>query len=223
MAVPKPKRYKKSLHKINVSAIEFDKIHLIRDKRLSSRLGLSSYELSFLLGKHDFFVRDVENPLEKKRYNIDDTNYLLLIFEDRLASIMPAKTEQETYQLEITYYLNGVRLPVYEINIINTVMHPKIITGEGKHEELPTTLDLFSFTDVQLYVDELLCDNFFNGPKRALDIFAKCKLNFGKNFHPRNMIKVLNYYTNKKSGIPKLDKVETNEFGRRLFVKVADI
>jgi hypothetical protein len=196
---------------------------MVMCKRLD--LKYSAYELSFLLGKNDFFVRDVENPLDTKRYNPDDTNYLLLIFNEQLSSIMPPKTEPNTYHLEITSYLNEIRRMVYEIALKDTNGSGyklfKIFEAEDKHVELDTSRSLLSFNEVQSYIDALLNTVFFNEPKRALDIFESCKTYFGENFHPRNMIKVLNFYTNKKSGVPKLNNDRRDDFGRRLFSKRA--
>ncbi|WP_345949164.1 hypothetical protein ABDD95_20170 [Mucilaginibacter sp. PAMB04274] len=194
----------------------------MRDKRLA--LGISAWELSFMFGKTDFLVRDAENPLITRRYNIDDTNYLLLIFDEKLPSVMPPKTEQDINHLEIISYFNEIRNNVYEIFIRDAkkvdYIFFKTIEVEKKYQELPTDLILSSFNEVKGYIDSLLKEDYFDEPKRALDIFNKCKEQLGERFHPRNMVKVLNYYTNKKSGIAKLNKDQKDDFGRTMFKKV---
>lgn len=220
MAGRKSNRNKIDINKPTVIAIEFAKIYMVMDKRLE--LNYSAYELSFLLGKNDFFVRDVENPLISKRYNPDDTNYLLLIFNERLSSIMLPKAERNSYNLRVTFYLSETRRKVYEIAIKNVgsndYIYFKDFEVEPKDIELPVSHGLFSFESVQSHIDTLLNSGYFDEPKRALDIFKSCKSHFGKNFHPRNMIRVLNFYTNKKSGIAKLNKDSRDNFGRKLFV-----
>ena len=219
------KRNKINVDKPTAISIEFTKIYRVMGLRLL--LGYSAYELSFLLGKNDFFVRDVENPLGTKRYNPDDTNYLLLIFNAQLPSIMLPKVEQNIYHLKVRSYLNEVKREVYEIAVKdpigNNYSHFKTFEAEPKEIELPTLGILPSFEETRSYLDKLLTSAYFNNPKRALDIFESCKSNFGDDFHPRNMIKVLNYYTNKKSGVPKLNKDKKDNFGRRLFIKRTDL
>jgi hypothetical protein len=222
MAVSDPKRKKKTVHKFTFPSFEFIKIYLVRDRRVY--LGISAYELSFLLGKDLQFVKDVEDPLEKKRYGINDTNYLWLILSGPLSSIMPDRVTVNTYHVKITKYSNGVRVTVYRIEKAETKEGPyeffKEIEVEDKHVELFSSLKTSTFEKVQAYIDKLLSENFFDTPQRALDIYQKCQLKFGPEFHPRNMIKVLNFYTNKKSGDPKLNKEKKNRFGRTLFVKI---
>jgi len=214
------KPFKKNTYKISHSSIDFDKIHKIMDFRI--KCGYSAYECSFLLGKTDFFFRDAENPLSTKRYNPDDTNYLQLIFETSLSAFMSPKIIEDLYHLQVTAYLNEDQKPVYDIAIRNEESKYgsfKVFTEEDKHQELHTPLKLFTFEEVKTYIDTLLADGTFNEPKTAFDIFNKCKKHFGEQFHARNMIKVLNYYTNKKSGIAKLNNSGTNNCGRKLFVK----
>ncbi|MEO7215546.1 hypothetical protein [Mucilaginibacter sp.] len=228
-----PKRNQKTHSKITISTVEFYKIYMVMFHRLAS--GYSAYEQSFLLGKTDLFVRDVENPLKSKRYNIDDANYILLIYNLSWKDIIPAEALQDNYQLEVTSYPGDKRIPVYEIrksakesgsvlfrNFTLDKNEEKseilIVTEEDKHVEPATQLFLSTYDDVKIYIDKLLIGIFFTEPKRALDIFKQCQLKFGITFHPRNMIKVLNFYTNKKSGVPKLDKERRDEFGRMLFV-----
>lgn len=221
MAPAKLKRSSKSIARLNVTAVEFTKIYLVMGKRLA--LGISAYELSFMLGKNDFFVRDAENPLNTKHYNIDNTNFLLLIYCELLSSVTPPKTKQDIYHLEIKSYFNKIRIAIYEITIKDAkedcYAHYNTFEVEDKHAELPTCMALFSFNEVLVYIDTLLAGEFFNEPKRALDIYVRCKTHFGESFHPRNMVKVLNFYTNKKSGVHKLNKDKRDGFGRVTFGK----
>lgn len=223
MVLHKSKRYKIEIEKHSVIAIEFTKIYIVMDLRLE--LGYSAYELSFLLGKNDFFVRDVENPSNSKRYNPNDTNYLLLIFNEPLCSIMLPKVEENICHLEIKSYLNEFRKIIYEINIKdknkNAYKPFKIFEVEDKQAVINTSRNVLSFEHVQSYIDTLLVNTYFDEPKRALDIFESCQANFGADFHPRNMIKVLNFYTNKKSGVVKLNKESRDDFGRTLFISQA--
>lgn len=224
MAVSGSRLKKKSTHEFTFASFEFAKIYLVRDERI--KRGFSAYELSFLLGKDDHFVKYAENPLEKKRYGINDTNYLWLIFGGPLSAIMPERIEVNSYHVRITHYSDGRKDNEYYIEKKDTKDAPyefyREIKVEEKHAELSTPSKVFTFEEARLFIDELLADGYFNTPQRALDIYQKCQLKFGSEFHPRNMIKVLNFYTNKKSGIPKLNKEKKNEFGRTLFIKLAD-
>lgn len=212
-------RFKKTVHKASVCSIDFEKVYMVMDRRLEE--GYSAYELSFMLGRESFYVRNAENPLHTLRYSVNETNYLLLTFSDKLPSIMPPFVEDDTYHLQITSYLNERRRQVFEISKRNEgheYILFKIIEEEDKHQELPTPLLLVPEEEVNVFLRSLIVDSWFSVPRTALDVFVVCKQYFGPSFHPRPMIRLLNYYTNRKSGTGELDKGK-NEFGRQTFIE----
>jgi hypothetical protein len=214
--------FQKRIYKTSLSSIDFDKIHKIMDYRI--KWGYSAYECSFLLGKNDFFFRDAENPLNTKRYNPDDTNYIQLIFQEDLSAFMSPIIKEDIIHLEVITQLNERRKTVYEISIRNDSQnkHFKTFIEEDKHLELPSPLNLSTFDEVKIHIGALIEHGFFEAKKTALEIFNACREYFGTDFHPRYMIAVLNHYTNKKSGIPILDNSSKNDCGRKVFWKPFD-
>lgn len=216
---------KKSKHLITFPAFSFEKIALL--KQLREKLGYSAYEVSFLLGKHNFFVRDAENPLKTTLIDSEDTCHIAKVFRTAISQITPPTIAIDNYQLEVIKGKTEKRKDRFEIYIRNTVpprTKPVEIIEEEKHIELPTKLVVSDVKTIRSFIHGLYQDGFFNNTRTALEIFDECRReeNFGPNFHPRNLIRALDHYTNSKSGESILDKSRTNLFSRRLFLKAID-
>lgn len=215
----KPKIYQLSLPAYSVEkALQF--VNFRREA------GYSAYECSFLIGKHDYFVRDIENLLDKSSFSTIDTNYILLIFRKEFKQVFPIKTFDGNFTLALKQSIGDKRKSVYEIVIdaFPPTNRSKIIYEEEKHLELPTKLELSDEETLKKFMRRLYDEGFLNNTRTALEIFDECRKeeNFGPDFHPRHMIRALNHYTNIKSGEPILDKGRTNLFARRLFFKPID-
>ncbi len=196
-------------------------------EQLRKKLGLSAYEVSFLLGKHDFFIRDAENPLKTTLIDPEDSCHLMKVFRLPLDHITPPNMPVDDYQMIVTKEKAEKKKDRFQIDIQNTIAglsKSVVLAEEEKHVELPTTLELSDEQKVRGFIHALYLKGFFNSTKTGLEIFDECRRaeNFGANFHPRNMIRALDYYTNKKSGKPILDNSRTNLFSRRLFFKPVD-
>ena len=197
-------------------------------EQLRKKRGYSAYEVSFLLGKHDFFIRDAENPLKTTLIDIEDTCHLAKVFQISIGDITPPNSTVDNYQLEVVKGKAERRKDRFEINIINAIPHhndPIIIIEEEKHAELPTKMVLSDLETVKSFIYKLFQEGFFNYTRTALEVFDECRKqeNFGSDFHARNMIRALNYYTNRKSGEPILDSSRTNLFARKLFFRPMNV
>ncbi|GGH12064.1 GNAT family N-acetyltransferase [Sphingobacterium alkalisoli] len=217
---------KQKLHQLSLPAYSVEKSHDFL--RYRKEVGYSAYECSFLLGKHDFFIRNIENLLHKSSFSTIDTNYISLIFREIFGDIFPAIAFNGNYAIRIEHTTGLKRKPLYEIKI-EEVPGVKTSTSysvqeEDKHIELQTKLELKDEQTLKDFIFSLCNNGFFNHARTALEIFDECRKeeNFGANFHPRNMIKALNHYTNSKSGEPILDNSRTNLFSRRLFFRPID-
>lgn len=217
---------KLEIFQISLPVYSVDKALMFRKYR--KKIGYSAYECSFLIGKHDFFIRDIESLLEKSWFSTVDTNYVLLIFEDELENIFPTIAHNNNYSVLVTKSVGLKRKLLFQVEIevlgISDSKQKYSIQEEEKHLELPTNLELEDEQTLRDFIFSLYSEGFFNNTKTALEIFNVCRKqdNFGKNFHARNMIRALDYYTNKKSGNAILDNSRTNLFSRRLFVKPFD-
>jgi hypothetical protein len=212
---------KPKIYQLSLPAYSLEKA--LKFVNFRREVGYSAYECSFLIGKHDYFVRDIENLLDKSSFSTIDTNYILLIFRKEFQQVFPIKTFDGNFTIALKQSIGEKRKSVYEIVIdaFPPTNRSKIIYEEEKHVELPTKLELSDEETLKEFVRRLYDEGFFNNTRTALDIFNECRKdeNFGSNFHPRHMIRALNHYTNSKSGEPILDKSRTNLFARRLFFK----
>ena len=216
---------KKSKYTITFPAFSLEKTLLL--EKLRKKFGFSAYEISFMLGKHDFFIRDAENPLKTTLIDPEDTCHLMKAFRVPVDYITPPNMVVDNYQMIVTKEKAEKKKDRFQIDIQNPIpalSRSVVIVEEEKHVELPTTLDLSDEQTVRDFIYALYLNGFFNSTKTALEIFDVCRRaeSFGANFHPRNMIRALDYYTNKKSGNPILDNSRTNLFSRRLFFKPVD-
>lgn len=215
--------------KITTSPIQFYKTYLIRNYRIS--IGISAYEQAFLMGRPSNFVRGIEDPTIKMNYEIDETNYLCLIYNERFQTFLLPKTENFIITLSVNVYPQGQGIFNFEIEEyqpngkdpgISDVLKGKDnkywVIGEEIGVELPTSLILSTKENVHKFVTQLVKNRFFDRPQRALDIYNRCKEKFGANFHPRYMITSLNELTNKENPLASLDNSMRNDLNRIVFL-----
>lgn len=213
---------KRKLQNTTFPAISFDKILLFHKARTEK--GISAFECSFLLGKHDFFIRDAENPFKSTLIDPEDSVHLRKVLS--LTECNPNTSQLDLYKLEVEE-LKIDRKRTKRIIIIKSDVadfDPIEIIVEDKEEELETSLFLSTYEKVQSYIRELIENGYFDSTRTALEIFNTFRSHdeFGANFHPRYLIQNIRFYLNKKSGEPILDNSRTNLFSRRLFFKPLD-
>lgn len=213
---------KRKLQNTTFPAILFDKVLLFHKARKEK--GISAFECSFLLGKHDFFIRDAENPFKSTLIDPEDSVHLGKVLS--LTECNPKTSQLDLYKLEVEE-LKIDRKKTKRIIIIKNDgadFNPIEIIVEDKEEELATSLFLSTYGKVQSYFRELIENGYFDSTRTALEIFNIFRNHheFGPNFHPRYLIQNIRYFLNKKSGEPILDNSRTNLFSRRLFFKPLD-
>ncbi|GGH06859.1 hypothetical protein FAZ19_03780 [Sphingobacterium alkalisoli] len=214
---------KKSKHLVTFPAFSFDKIALYY--KIRKEKGISAFECSFLLGKHNFFIRDTENPFKPTLIDPEDSAQIgkILLLED----YNPPVTPLDLYKLNV----EEIKIDRKRIKRVITIesdhnlpnKYLEIFTEE-KEDELETPLFLSTSPEVQTAFRELLEQGYFNHTRTALEIFDTFRAmdQFGPNFHPRYLIQNIRYFVNKKSGEPILDNSRTNLFSRRLFFEPID-
>jgi len=213
---------KRKIQNTTFPAISFDKVLLFHKARKEK--GISVFECSFLLGKHDFFIRDAENPFKSTLIDPEDSVHLGKVLS--LTECNPETSNFDLYKLEVEE-IKVDRKKTKRIIIIKNEgadLDPIEMIVEDKEEELETSLFLSSYQNVQLFFRELIANGYFDSTKTALEIFNTFRIHheFGPNFHPRFLIQNIRYFLNKKSGEPILDNSRTNLFSRRLFFKTLD-
>src|SRR5690606_21986776 len=63
--------------------------------------GYSQFEVSFLMGQRDLYVRDVENPNRTLGYSVAFTNVFRQIFDCDTPTIVPNVNREPTYSIRI--------------------------------------------------------------------------------------------------------------------------
>lgn len=214
---------RKSKHFVTFPAFSYDKIALFH--KIRKEKGLSAFECSFLLGKHDFFIRDAENPFKPTLIDPEDSVHLAKIFA--LEDYNPPLTPLDLYKLKVEEVKidrkRTKRIIRVESDLELSNAYLEICTEE-KEDELETQMDLSGYAEVQTVFRDLLQQGYFDHTRTALEIFDTFRAmdQFGPDFHPRYLIQTIRYFLNKKSGEPLLDNSRTNLFSRRLFFKPMD-
>lgn len=197
-----------------VSSVEFDKIYRVMDKRNS--MGYSDRELSFLLGYHSLYVRNVENPLHTLRYTTKDTNYLLSIFNCKLPEIMAGKIKEDFYRIKVDVrkYAGGITYKIYlDVSDEEQVLFKEFTSNAQENSDLVVDTEFISNVNgfVQIHFD----NGYFETPRTALEVFKLCAEKFGHSFRPYLLSNAIGKYTFRRMS-PRLVQ-EKNKSGRTIY------
>ncbi|WP_439490308.1 hypothetical protein [Algoriphagus sp.] len=211
---------KKESNPIQVTTIDYLKVKLVREKRLT--IGFTAKEVSFLLGKRTTFVTVAEDPFSTLKYGVDDTLYLTRIFRCSVAEIhegieelpdfikMIRKVDKKTGSIQ--YSPAEPKLHADKIELLVTEIEEDSLSVDSKA----------SLDDLISEVKELFENGFFDAPKTALEAYEKCTEKFGYPIKPEYLSLALQKYTLKKS-FPRLDSKSKSEgFARTLYQRVDD-
>ncbi|MCL4639489.1 MAG: hypothetical protein M5Z89_10910 [Olivibacter sp.] len=200
-----------------IDAIELIKTYNVMDLRL--QYGYSHFELSFLMGLRDFYVRDAENPLHSLQYSVPNNNYLQLIFNCGINKILPKRTDSDKYTIRVfTAEVDG--LISYRIEKLESDGNWSLFrefSEESKLIELPLDSSI-SETAVREFIQGKFANGYFKTSKTALDVFQLCKKHFKEAIKPLYVANALKVLTSKRKS-PKLGTKKT-EMGRTIYLKV---
>ncbi|MCS4229124.1 hypothetical protein [Sphingobacterium sp. BIGb0165] len=202
---------------INITAmprIEVEKIlnvFLLRKKK-----GYSQFELSFLMGQRDFYVRDAEDPTHTLIYSVPFNNIFREIFDCSIEQIVPDITNSE-FTIQISVAKDESDSAVYKaerffkdgrIEIIGT------ISPEQKNLllESPSTVSEQSVKD---WVLRQISSGYFSETKNALQILKDCQKEFDSAVRPLFIANALKACNGTK-GTPKVTS-KKDENGRFVF------
>lgn len=184
-------------------------------------MGYTARELSFLLGYHPLYVRNLEDPTSTKKYNAAETNYLRLIFDCPLSDLMPGKIEEPFYQIQVEQGLNlKSNIKRYTMSILKEEGKEHFLTFEEEHANIELPLkSVATQEEVQQFVDGLFASSYFDRPRKGLDIFRLCicKECLGIPLRPALLANALGFYTGKRKA-PRLLKGKS-ESSRDVFIK----
>jgi len=202
---------------ININAmprIEVEKmlnIFLLRKKR-----GYNQFELSFLMGQRDFYVRDSEDPTHTLIYSVPFNNIFREIFDCSIEQIVPDITQTD-YTIQISVARNESDSVVYKAEKLfkdGRIELFAILSAEPKDLllESPTIITEQSVKD---WVLHQISAGYFSDPKNALQILKDCEKEFDGAVRPLFLANALKACNGTK-GTPKLTS-KKDENGRFVF------
>lgn len=237
---PKVKEYR-----LLMSALEFDMTYRTREIRIKG--GISPEDLSFLLGYNKNFVREIEDPTNKKSYDIGLLNYLPKVLDCSIQKFIANRLLGDDHiQVKAKKWIKGSKAH-YEIEQITDSNTQKTPIKFRFEENLPTpkrkdrnkdiqkrkrgrpkkgekfsadTIISKEETDIRKLVADLFEGNFFNEPKTPFYIFDHCRTVIGKKIACEYVERALSIFTGKKK-FPKLKCIKNTE-SRWTYVKLKD-
>ncbi len=204
---------------INITAmprVEAEKmlnIFLLRKKR-----GYSQFELSFLMGQRDFYVRDSEDPTHTLIYSVPFNNIFREIFDCSIEQIVPDITQTD-YTIQISVAGNESAPIVYKaerffkdgrIELIGT------LSAESK-DLLLESPSIISEQSVKEWVLHQISTGYFNESKNALQILKDYEKELGGTIRPLFLANALKACNGTK-GTPKLTS-KKDENGRFVYFR----
>lgn len=186
---------------------------LLRKKR-----GYNQFELSFLMGQRDFYVRDAEDPTNTLIYSVPFNNIFREIFDCDIDQIVPDITNSD-YIIQISIAKNESNPVVYKaerffrdgrIEFVGTLStEPKDLLLES-----PCIITEQSVKD---WVLHQISTGYFSEPKNALQILKDCEKELRRTIRPLFLANALKACNGTK-GTPKLTR-KKDENGRFVYFK----
>ncbi|WP_145331511.1 MULTISPECIES: hypothetical protein [Sphingobacterium] len=202
---------------INITAmprIEVEKmlnVFLLRKKK-----GYSQFELSFLMGQRDFYVRDAEDPTHTLIYSIPFNNIFREIFDCSIEQIVPDITNSG-FTIQISVAKSESDLAVYKAEKIlkdGSIELVAILSAEPK-DLLLESPNIVTEQSVKEWVLQQISSGYFSEPKNALQILKDCEKEFESPVRPLFLANALKACNGTK-GTPKLTN-KKNENGRFVY------
>ncbi|WP_367211278.1 hypothetical protein [Sphingobacterium sp. R2] len=203
---------------ININAmprIEVEKmlnIFLLRKKR-----GYNQFELSFLMGQRDFYVRDAEDPTHTLIYSVPFNNIFREIFDCSIEQIVPDITQTD-YTIQISVARNESDSVVYKAEKLfkdgRKIELVAILSAEPK-DLLLESPSIIIEQSVRDWVLHQISTGYFSEPKNALQILKDCEKEFDGAVRPLFLANSLKTCNGTK-GTPKLTS-KKDENGRFVF------
>lgn len=189
---------------------------------LRKNKGFSQFELSFLMGQRDFYVRDVENPNHTLVYAVPFTNIFRQIFDCDVQAIVPDINCRPRYSIRI----------LEATDESNKTFYRAVKQIEGKDWELIDEFGteekdiLLKFEESRIFSTEEMVKNwvlgkieagYFDAAKNALQIFKDCSAELEGKVRPLFLADALKACNGTK-GLPKLIKKKDRN-GRFVYTK----
>ncbi|MGK9124330.1 hypothetical protein M1D52_09420 [Olivibacter sp. SA151] len=189
---------------------------------LRKRKGYSQFELSFLMGQRDFYVRDIENPNHTLVYAVPFANIFRQIFDCEIQAIVPNINSRPSYSIRILGATNKTGNTFYRAEKQIEGNDWELITEFGTEEKKI----LLKYEESEIFASEEAVVNwvlgrieagYFDVAKNALQIFKDCSAELNGKVRPLFLANALKSCNGTK-GLPKLTK-EKDRNGRFVYEK----
>ena len=184
---------------------------------LRKKKGYSQFELSFLMGQRDFYVRDVEDLSHTLIYSVPFTNIFREIFDCNIQAIVPDLTSAN-YTIQISMAKDHSANPIYKTEKVfddGRVELIAILSAEPKDLLLKSS-SIITEQSVKDWVLNQISIGYFSKPKNALQILKDCEKELGSTIRPLFLANALKACNGTK-GTPKLTSKKDGN-GRFVFI-----
>lgn len=194
-----------------MAPIEIEK--MLNVLSLRKEKGYSQFELSFLMGQRDFYVRDIENPKLKLVYTPQFSNILRQIFDCEIQAIIPDTNRRPGYSIRILEATDESGKFVYHAEILEENGSWKPIDNFSKDESKSLLLNspsTITEQEVKDWVESKFISDYFDAPKTALKIFKDCEKDLDRTIRPMHLATSLQEYTKKKKSLRLVKEKNTD-------------
>ncbi|WP_270090343.1 hypothetical protein [Sphingobacterium sp. SYP-B4668] len=193
------------VEKLEMSIVEIEKMLNVLLLRISK--GYSQYELSFLLGQEDFYVRKIEGILHTLEYKIEKSNMLRQIFNCGFPAIVPNINVSPRYTIKVFEHKDDVgnTISKAEKRFENGTVKEIATFGTEDKEILLPSASTITEEEVMTWVLAKCQTDYFNTSKTALQIFKNCEAELDQPIRPLFLANALKSCNGTK-GLPKINK-----------------
>ncbi len=174
---------------------------------LRTAKGYSQYELSFLLGQEDFYVRKIEDINHTLEYKIEKSNILRQIFNCGFPAIVPNTNISPRYTIKIFELKNETEHITYKSEKVfadGTIEEIAIFGTEDKELLLPSASTVTE-EEVTAWVLAKCQTDYFNTSRTALQILKDYEAELEQPIRPLFLVNALKSCNGTK-GMPKINK-----------------
>jgi len=188
-------------------------VFLLRKKR-----GYSQFELSFLMGQRDFYVRDAEDPTHTLIYSVPFNNIFREIFDCSIEQIVPDITQID-YTIQISVARNESAPVVYKAEKFFKDGRTELLgdLSAERKDVLLQSPSIISEQSVKDWVFHQISTGYFNENKNALQILKDYEKELVSTIRPLFLANALKACKGTK-GTPKLTS-KKDENGRFVYQK----
>lgn len=189
------------------SMSDIELIKMLNIIKLRNKRGLSQFELAFLLGQRDLYVRDFERPDHTLILGLSENNTIRIIFKCELADFVPLSNDSNNHKIQIRFHIDeqGKRVYIAEQKIGNGKWKEFLRFGDEEKDILLDSSSTVTDTKVQSWIDDNYHNGYFNTAKSALQIFLDCEAHFNEQVRPLFITNAIQHFTKKKKA-PRLVK-----------------